>query len=52
MNIRKKLYGIEHPDSLTSMENLASTYRSQGRWSEAKKLMLEVKDIKLRMERK
>src|SRR3954469_21221439 len=27
--------GAEHPDTLTSMANLASTYRNQGRWKEA-----------------
>jgi len=31
----KKLLGAEHPDALTSMANLASTYCNQGRWNEA-----------------
>jgi Tetratricopeptide repeat len=30
--------GEEHPDTLTSMNNLASTYRDQGRWKEAEEL--------------
>jgi hypothetical protein len=31
----KRVLGQEHPDTLTSMANLASTYRNQGRWKEA-----------------
>jgi hypothetical protein len=35
---RKGVLGAEHPDTLTSMANLASTYRNQGRWKEAEEL--------------
>jgi hypothetical protein len=35
MDMRKKLLGAEHPDTLISMANLASIYRDQGRWNEA-----------------
>jgi Tetratricopeptide repeat len=28
----------EHPDTLTSMGNLASTYWNQGQWAEAEEL--------------
>jgi hypothetical protein len=38
METRKRVLGAEHPDTLTSMANLASTYRNQGRWSEAEEL--------------
>ncbi|KKA24369.1 hypothetical protein T310_1554, partial [Rasamsonia emersonii CBS 393.64] len=31
----KQMLGVEHPETLTSMGNLASTYRNQGRWNEA-----------------
>src|ERR1700733_1388903 len=31
MQLRKRLLGAEHPDTLTSMANLAITYRQQGR---------------------
>ncbi|KAF5857543.1 hypothetical protein ETB97_005646 [Aspergillus alliaceus] len=34
--------GPEHPNTLTSMANLASTFWNQGRWNEAEKLELEV----------
>jgi Tetratricopeptide repeat len=39
---RKTVLGLEHPDALTSMFNLASTYRNQGRWVEAEKLDVHV----------
>ena len=41
----KKLLGAEHPDTLTSMENLASTYRRQGRLNEAEHLEIQVMDM-------
>ncbi|BCR88831.1 uncharacterized protein ACHE_50029A [Aspergillus chevalieri] len=42
MEIRKQVLGPEHPSILTSMANLASTYRNQGRWKEAEELQLQV----------
>jgi len=38
METCKTKLGADHPDTLTSMANLASTYRDQGRWEEAEKL--------------
>jgi hypothetical protein len=32
----------DHPDTLTSMAKLASTYRDQGKWEDAEKLQLQV----------
>ncbi|GAB1199720.1 hypothetical protein APSETT444_009077 [Aspergillus pseudonomiae] len=46
LELRKPLLGPEHPDTLTSMANLASTYRDQGRWKEAEKLQLEVLELR------
>ena len=46
MDMRKKLLGAEHPQTLTSMANLASTYRNQGRWNEAEQL--EIRVMKMR----
>jgi hypothetical protein len=40
---RKKVLGVDHPDTMTSMANLASTYRNLGRWVEA--VVLEVQVI-------
>lgn len=34
----KKEFGLEHPETLESMANLASTYEDQGRWAEAEEL--------------
>ncbi|KAF1944328.1 HET-domain-containing protein [Clathrospora elynae] len=38
METRKRVLGVEHPSTLASMANLASTYRNQGRWKEAEEL--------------
>ncbi|KAF2725921.1 hypothetical protein K431DRAFT_214502 [Polychaeton citri CBS 116435] len=40
--IRLEQLGVEHPDTLSSMNNLASTYRNQGRWKEAEQLDAKV----------
>ena len=42
VGLRRSLLGTDHPDTLTSMANLASTYRNQGRWEEAEKLEVQV----------
>ena len=42
METRKTKLGADHPSTLTSMANLASTYRNQGRWGEAEKLFVQV----------
>jgi Tetratricopeptide repeat len=38
----KTKLGAHHPDTLKSMDNLASTYREQGRLDEAEKLGVQV----------
>ena len=40
-DLRKKELGAEHPDTLTSMANLASTFWNQGRWKEAEELEVQ-----------
>ncbi|KAI0616951.1 kinesin light chain 3 [Pyrenophora tritici-repentis] len=42
METRKRVLGDEHPNTLTSMGNLAATYRNQGRWKEAEELQVQV----------
>ena len=42
METRKRVLGAEHPDTLTSMANLALTYGNQGRWKEAEELEVQV----------
>ena len=45
MEIRKKLHGAEHLATLTSMANLAITYRNQGRLSEAEHLFRKIQEV-------
>lgn len=35
---RGRVLGLEHPDTLASMDSLASTYRDQGRHKEAERV--------------
>ena len=39
-----RILSTEHPITLISMSNLASTYLSQGKWNEAKQLMVQELD--------
>ena len=45
----EKVLGLEHPYTLTSMTNLASTYRNQGRWKEAEELFVQVMETSSRV---
>ena len=45
----KKNLGAEHPDTLTNMAYLASTYRSQGRWEEAEQVQVQVMKTRQRV---
>ncbi len=47
--IRESVLGKEHPDTLTSMANLASTYWNQGRWKEAEELNAQVMETRKRV---
>jgi hypothetical protein len=42
MKTGKRVLGQEHPETLTSMTNLASTYRNQRLWMEAEELEVQV----------
>ena len=42
MEKSKEILGVDHPDTLTSMANLALTYWQQGRTDEARELEEEV----------
>jgi tetratricopeptide (TPR) repeat protein len=46
---RKRVLGMEHPDTLLSIGNLASTYWNQGRWKEAEELDLQVMETRKRV---
>jgi len=45
----QRVLGEEHPDTLNSMANLASTYRNQGRWKEAEELGVQVMETSKRV---
>jgi hypothetical protein len=45
METRKRILGVEHPDTLTMIDYLASTYRRQGRLKEAEELGVQVVEI-------
>jgi tetratricopeptide (TPR) repeat protein len=49
METRKRVLGEEHPDTLRSMGNLASTYQNQGRWKEAEELEVQVMETTKRV---
>jgi len=45
----RRVLGAEHPDTLTIIANLASTYRNQGRWKEAEELEVKVMETRRRV---
>ncbi|CZR68366.1 uncharacterized protein PAC_18265 [Phialocephala subalpina] len=45
LDLRKEVLGPKHPDTITAIANLASTWRKQGRSGEAEKLEIEVLDL-------
>ncbi|KAB5515127.1 hypothetical protein GE09DRAFT_980228, partial [Coniochaeta sp. 2T2.1] len=47
--VRRELLGEEHPSTLTSMADLASTYRDQGQWKEAELLEMQVMEANKRV---
>jgi hypothetical protein len=49
MEIRKRVLGPEHPDTLASMNNLAVIYWNQGRWSEVEELNVQIMEIRKRV---
>jgi tetratricopeptide (TPR) repeat protein len=48
VEVGKQILGINHPNTLSSMANLASTYRHQGRWTEAEELFVQVIETRKR----
>jgi hypothetical protein len=49
LEAKERVIGAEHPDTLTSMANLALTYRDQGRWKEAEELDVQVMETRKRV---
>lgn len=46
MEASKRVLGDEHPNTLTSIANLASTYWNQGGWKEAEELQVLVTEAR------
>ncbi|KIL57567.1 hypothetical protein M378DRAFT_48403, partial [Amanita muscaria Koide BX008] len=42
LNARETTLGVDHPDTVSAMGNLAATYRNQGKWKEAESLEVKV----------
>ena len=42
MGTSLRVLGLEHPSTLITMANLASTYRNKDRWKEAEELDVQV----------
>ena len=43
VDTRKKVLSQEHPDTLTSIADLAVTFLEQGRWKEAEEQVMETR---------
>jgi len=50
LELRKRVLGEEHPNTLTSMNHLANLYHSQGRLAEAEPLFLRTLEIQKRVQ--
>ncbi|KIJ93512.1 hypothetical protein K443DRAFT_12821, partial [Laccaria amethystina LaAM-08-1] len=46
---RNKILGVEHPDTMFAMANLATTYQNLGKYTEAEKLGIQVLDARKRI---
>jgi hypothetical protein len=42
----KRMLSAKDPDALTSVNSLSSTYRNEGRWTEAKGLVTSDEDLR------
>ena len=49
MDVRNRILGVEHPDTIYAMANLAATYRNFGKYTEAEKLEIQVLDARNRI---
>ena len=49
LDMRKKLLGTKHPDTLKSMEDLARKYHYQGKLNEAEQLEVQVLDMRKKL---
>ena len=50
LNARRITLGVEHPDTLASLNNLAALYRKRRRYREAEPLFKRVMDVQRRLQ--
>ena len=49
LGARNRILGVEQPDTINAMANLAATYRNLGKYTEAEKLQVQVLDASNRI---
>jgi hypothetical protein len=49
LDARNRILGVEHPDTIRAMANLAATYQNLGKYTEAEKLEMQVLDARNRI---
>ena len=49
LDSRNRILGVEHPDAIRAMGNLAATYQSLGKYADAEKLKVQVLDARNRI---
>ena len=49
LETEERAHGVEHPDTLFSLDNLAALYWTQGRYGEAEPLLKRALDARQRM---
>jgi hypothetical protein len=49
LDIRRRIFGIDHPDTIKSMNSLANLYRSEGKSAEAETLLASVLEARRRV---
>ena len=49
LETRRKILGVEHPETIRAMANLAATYHYLGKYTDAEKLQIQVLDARNRI---
>ena len=49
LDARTRILGVEHPDTISDMAELAATYQSLGKYTKAEKLQIQVLDARNRI---
>ena len=46
LEVQRRVLGLEHPNTLASMNNLANVLQEQGQWQEAEQIHREVLEVR------